>query len=173
MPNHKNEELLPYYEKLAKMIYWKDDLPYWKVRPSTAIRLNALAGNVDNNRRRIRISGKNLLSYRLRIYMETGSLPPEDVDHINHDSESCSLSEITCASSSDNNRNARKRPGCSSDYIGVSWYTPRSKWKASARDLNGKKKYLGIHTSEIDAARARDSYLDSLDVLHFVRNFPK
>ena len=49
----------------------------------------------------------------------------------------------------------KKRPGCSSQYIGVYWCRYTKKWKATVR-INGRTKYVGAFDSEEEAAYRRD-----------------
>ena len=77
---------LEYYEKLSKMIEFKDGKPYW-IKCVRSDWLGKLAGSLKSNGYRqisTRINGalKNIPAHRLAWFMEYGYLP-EEVDHIN------------------------------------------------------------------------------------------
>jgi len=59
------------------------------------------------------------------------------------------------ATLSESGANRRKRANCSSQYRGVCWDKHHGKWRAFIK-INGKKKSLGYHVIEEDAARAYD-----------------
>jgi hypothetical protein len=56
-------------------------------------------------------------------------------------------------------------------YLGVSWHKPAKKWSAKI-SVNHKKLYLGIHTSELEAALAREAFIDARPELMARTNFP-
>lgn len=73
------------------------------------------------------------------------------VDHINHDGLDNRRSNLRPATTKQNVRNSRSRPG-SSQYKGVDLFRG-VKWRATIR-VDGKKKHLGLFVDEKDAARA-------------------
>jgi hypothetical protein len=59
------------------------------------------------------------------------------------------------ASHSQNGANTPKRAGTTSRFKGVSWHKNSGKWIAVIQ-IDGKSKYLGLYTDEIEAALAYD-----------------
>lgn len=68
-------------------------------------------------------------------------------------------------------RNRRALHGYSSKYIGVSFDADRNKWFACI-GIGRKTIALGRFASEIEAAKARDTYITENNLKHFVLNFP-
>lgn len=57
--------------------------------------------------------------------------------------------------------NKRKRKGCASQYLGVSFISATSKWQAAIQ-LEGKRRYLGCFHSEYEAATIYDNHSEEL-----------
>ena len=103
-------------------------------------------------RRNKRINGKQTVIYMHREIMKT----PNDieVDHQDHNGLNCQKSNMRNCSIQENNRNARKTNlHRSSKYKGVHWRKSKQRWNPSIT-YNGKLKYLGLFSSEIEAAFA-------------------
>lgn len=73
------------------------------------------------------------------------------VDHINNVKTDNRLENLQLISHRKNLSKDKK--GYSSQYVGVTWYKPTSKWKAQI-GINGKKKHLGLFSNELQAAQA-------------------
>jgi len=76
------------------------------------------------------------------------------VDHQNRNGLDNQRHNLRPATFSQNNRNRRKRSGCSSQYKGVHSY--REQWMARIY-ADGQRLYLGSFSSEVDAAKAYDA----------------
>ena len=68
-------------------------------------------------------------------------------------------------------RNKGKRAGGKSQYIGVAWFPRNNKWGANVFH-DKKNHHLGLFVSEEAAARARDNYIVSKQLMGFNLNFP-
>ena len=75
------------------------------------------------------------------------------IDHININKLDNKIENLRIVNYSINNRNRNKQDNCSSKYIGVSWYKPNKKWRATIR-IDGKIKYLGLFDNEEEASEA-------------------
>ena len=101
--------------------------------------------------RSVRVNGvlKNQSMHRFLMH------EPENkqVDHIDHNGLNNSQSNLRICTCQQNQMNQKKRFNVSSIYKGVVWHKKNQKWQASIR-INGKRTYLGIFDSEIEAAKA-------------------
>jgi AP2 domain len=77
------------------------------------------------------------------------------IDHRNNDGLNNQRGNLRLDPDSQNNRNARKKSGCSSTFKGVSWRKDKKRWVAQIKYL-GVSKHLGYFDSEVEAARAYD-----------------
>lgn len=155
---NKNNQLLPYHKKLSNRIYWRDGKPYWNEDYSPRARKNSIAGCLDRcGYRRIIIKingkGKAISSSRLRWFMESGELPRDMVDHIDHDRDNNKIENLRESCYSTNNRNTTSHNGSTSKYLGVHWRRDNKKWVAQIKD-NGERVYLGQFSDEEEAGLA-------------------
>jgi hypothetical protein len=99
----------------------------------------------------IKINGQRFSIHRI---VANAFLPNPDnlpvVDHKNHDGYNNKVENLRWATVSQNNQNRRKSKNL---YLGIS--KKYDKWQASIRK-DGKKYYLGIFDSEIEASKAYD-----------------
>jgi hypothetical protein len=92
-------------------------------------------------------------------------------DHENGNGLDNRRENLRLATNAQNQRNCRrKRTNLSSQYLGVSWHKNTGRWQASIK-VNGTKLYLGLHSTEIDAARAREAYITAHPELMARPNF--
>lgn len=92
-----------------------------------------------------------------------------DVDHVNHCGCDNRDENLRPCTREKNNQNRRKKVGCKSQYKGV---TPhKTQWKAQIQ-LTGIKKYLGLHGTEIAAAKRYDEEATKFFGEFAVLNFP-
>ena len=86
--------------------------------------------------------------------------PPDgmDIDHVNRDGLDNRRVNLRVCTRSQNNANSPPRPGCSSQFKGVSWHKARSKWHAKGKNGSGKNLHLGCFTDEHEAAHAYDEH---------------
>jgi hypothetical protein len=91
------------------------------------------------------------------------------VDHINNnplDNRKCNLRILT---SKQNAQNTSSRVGSSSQYVGV--HKRKNKW-CSQITINGDRIYLGTFSSEIESAKARETYIIENKLEFSKLNFP-
>jgi hypothetical protein len=83
--------------------------------------------------------------------------PPKNrvVDHINHNSLDNRRSNLRIVTNRQNMQNLENKG--SSKYPGVSWYSPKNKWRASIHLKDGWK-HIGYFLNERDAAKAYESF---------------
>lgn len=98
--------------------------------------------------RHITVDGK-----RTTQLMHNVILNGKGIDH--RDGNGCNnqKTNLRLCTNQENCMNQRKQTGTSSIYKGVSLFKRDNKWQASIM-LNGKKIYLGLFNSEIEAAKA-------------------
>jgi hypothetical protein len=81
------------------------------------------------------------------------------VDHIDNNRLNNRLDNLQLINQRENTSKDRK--GGTSKHIGVHWVKPSKKWKA-AISINGKTKYLGLYTNEIQASNAYQYELNKI-----------
>jgi hypothetical protein len=90
------------------------------------------------------------------IFMHTLITGVPMTDHRNGDGLDNQRLNLRPATHAQNNHNQRPVLGHSSKYKGVTWHRQCSKWQVCITTTDGKRRYLGIFTSEEDAARVYD-----------------
>ena len=89
------------------------------------------------------------------VYMHALLTGRPGVDHEDHDGLNNQRSNLRIATANQNSWNARKTlAATSSQFKGVS--RVRNKWMAKIH-VSGEGRYLGVHATEIEAARAYDA----------------
>ncbi|MBT0780574.1 AP2/ERF family transcription factor [Paracoccus sp. pheM1] len=112
------------------------------------------------------------LAHRVAWVFITGREPEKFIDHINGDRADNRASNLREATDQENKFNRRwKRPG-SSQYRGVHRHSKNGRWIAQIRS-DGRAIHLGSFTSEIEAAKARDSAAIALRGEYASLNFPR
>ena len=123
-----------------------------------------LKGNVNNfGYHRVNLCNKEgnkfLKTHRLvaKAFIQNDNNNKKFVDHINKKRHDNRLDNLRWTTKSENCRNKTKKANATSQYTGVSFHTKSNKYKAAAR-LNGKSKYIGYFSNEIDAGKAYDTF---------------
>lgn len=105
-------------------------------------------------------STKSVSLGKSKVYMHRMILsltdPKIEVDHRFGNGLDNRRKMIRACTSSQNKMNRGKKVGTTSNFIGVCWYKQTRKWKSRVK-IDGKEIHLGYFTSEIEAAKARDS----------------
>lgn len=78
------------------------------------------------------------------------------VDHRNGNKLDCTRENLRDATPAGNARNRAPLQGCTSSFKGVCWNRSCKKWQSSIR-VDGKARYLGLFTDEVEAARRYDA----------------
>jgi len=98
---------------------------------------------------------KNFYIHRLVAYHFIGEIPPKMVvNHLDMDINNNRADNLEIVSNRENYIHGARNKNHSSEYIGVSWNTRRSKWIAMVRNDAGSKTYLGAFNDEEDARDA-------------------
>lgn len=101
------------------------------------------------------IKGTRYYIHRLIFLYHNGWLPKE-IDHINRNPLDNRIENLRPATASQNKRNRQSKKNSTSNYVGVSWCKPLSKWQAFIRQAgtDNKNLFLGYFIDEIEAAKA-------------------
>ena len=136
------------YDPLTGIIIWKKD------------KGNRKAGSVVGGKfgkegyLRMKIFGKNYLSHRMAWLLSYGSIPNDEIDHINQNTSDNRLSNLRLVSGSENKKNKKRYKNNSSGIVGVRWYSKTSRWVASI-SIDGNQIHLGYFAEFSDAVNAR------------------
>ena len=103
--------------------------------------------------------GKGRVVYMHRVIWEqhNGPIPKGmQIDHINGDRLDNRPENLRICTSQQNHFNQHKVTIHSSQFKGVCWYKPYSRWRAQIK-IDGAHKNIGYFDTEEDAARASDA----------------
>lgn len=129
------------YENLEWLFQWS-----WSLDATTgyATRPVYLGGGRKNGKHR------TISMHRQTLGLSVGER--RYVDHINGNKLDNRKANLRIATPQQSAQNVSARKNSSSQYRGVTWRKDKNKWAAQAQ-LNGKNHYLGLFSSEIEAAR--------------------
>lgn len=103
---------------------------------------------------RIYIEGREYLCHRLAFLYMTGSLPSQEVDHLNHVRDDNRWANLRQASHKQNCKNKGRYANSSKIYPGVAWSERAKKWIATIWS-DGKQTHIGTFTGPDEAILAR------------------
>lgn len=127
----------------------------WRVSPSNNTPAGSVAGAIrPDGYRHIKIDSKLYKAHRLAWLYMTGSFPADQTDHIDHQRDNNTFSNLREANHTENGRNMSLRPTNTSGICGVYWDKRRQKWRAQIQ-VQGKQTYIGSYTNIQDAIDAR------------------
>jgi hypothetical protein len=128
---------------------------FWRVTVcNRAIEGNLAGATSSQGYNQIQISGKNYLGHRLIWLLQTGSMPCDEIDHINHDRLDNRWDNLREVTHIENGRNQSMYSNNLSGAVGVCWYDRYEKWQSSIR-VDDKQLYLGRFEEINDALAAR------------------
>lgn len=129
----------------------------WITKPKLANRVTVgtLAGYKSKaGYVQIRLGGTLYYAHRLAFLYMTGTLPTEQVDHINGNPADTSWDNLRLATSTDNQRNTAISKNNSSGVVGVCWDKSKHLWLARIY-ANSKEHFLGYFTELSEATQCR------------------
>lgn len=110
----------------------------------------------------MKLDGRFYLAHRLAWLYETGSWPPDQIDHVNGIRSDNRICNLRPATPTQNCCNARVRTKSTSGYKGVCWVARDKRWMASIT-VNKKTEYLGYFKT---AEQAHAAYVEAASRLH-------
>ena len=172
LPPELLRKLLRYDPETGKL-YWKprDESTSQRPRHFNSKYENKEAGNTNPfGYVQLSVYSYCVRAHRAIYAIMTGEWPEEQVDHINGDKADnrwVNLRAVTAQQNSSNHPGWSKKTA--SAFIGV--HRLNGKWQAQAT-ADGKKYHLGTFESEVEAAKARDDFVSSINP-YAKLNFPK
>lgn len=135
---------------------------WWIKPPGGRGRMNVPAGCTrPDGRIQVKVLKRMFKAHRICWALHHGEWPTADIDHANGDPADNRICNLRLASKMENNRNQKKREGCTSGYKGVTWDRNWRKWRAAIR-VEGQLIRLGSFDDEYQAhlayCRAADEY---------------
>ena len=135
----------------------------WKISNGKRAAAGRTAGGIlATGYIQIRINAKHYLAHRLAWLFQTGTFPPDQIDHINGIRDDNRYTNLREAKNSQNCCNSKIRKNNTSGMKGVSWHKQQKKWRASIVK-NNKQIFLGLFD---DPALAHLAYCNAAEKLH-------
>lgn len=153
MITYKDAKRFINYNQESGLFTWLVDSGKARVGKEAGYLANLSSRN-ECKYRLIGIEGKNYLAHRLAFLLVEGKFPNCHIDHINHDGSDNRWINLRKVSSTENNRNMRRRWDNTLGICGVK--KDRNKWVAVI-GANSKQITLGRYDNIFDAACARKS----------------
>jgi len=100
------------------------------------------------------IDGESYALHRLAWVYMTGSMPKNQIDHINHDPSDNRWINLRDVTAMENQRNRSLNKNNTSGFNGVRWVTRDKMWMSRIK-INSKYIHLGYFDTLIDAVAAR------------------
>lgn len=113
---------------------------------------------------RVHIDGNDYWAHRLAWLYVYGAWPANEIDHINGVRSDNRIANLRDVSRSMNQQNQRRpqSDNKTSSYLGVSWRTRSSRWRATIT-IGGKQKDIGLFDTE---EAAHEAYKAQKRILH-------
>ena len=143
-------------KQVCKALDYKDSRFYWKVVNSNRIKVGDRAGGFNHKGYWvIRLNGKLYFEHHLVWLMEYGSLPSEQLDHINGDKTDNNIGNLRLVSNRENHLNMPLQRNNKSGVPGVHFAKDRGKYMAYIHDK--KMVTLGYFEDFFEAVCCRKS----------------
>lgn len=141
------KEILHYDFKTGIFTYIK--------RTANCISIGDIAGTINNEGYlSVEIKGISHKLHRLAWLYIYGKIPKDQIDHINRIRDDNKISNLRCATNTENQRNRTIGLNNKSGVIGVSFFESNQKWYSEISH-NSKKIHLGCFINFNDAVIAR------------------
>jgi hypothetical protein len=118
------------------------------------MKIGYVAGTTGKGYVRIRVGGELFLAHRLVFLYCFGSMPDEEVDHINGVRNDNRLVNLRQVSRAENSKNKKTPKNNTSGHAGVYFDKQAKKWVAIIK-VNRKNIYLGFYKEKKDAINRR------------------
>jgi hypothetical protein len=131
-----------------------------KARPK--VKVGSLAGVVTPyGYRYIQLQGRKYAAHRLIWYIEHGSFPPHDIDHIDGNKLNNKITNLREATRKQNCENKGAQKNNKLGIRGVSYNQRLRKYVAQIQH-NGINQYIGLYTDPQEASKAYEEVAKSL-----------
>ena len=129
------------YQKAHEVFRYEDGKLYWRISPTSNVKVGDRAGTVTlDGYRQVGIGGQVYREHRVIFLMHHGYMPEYDCDHINRDRADNRIENLREVSRQCNLRN--KRPTSKGRMTGISWDNTNKKWVATIT-VSQSQKWLG------------------------------
>lgn len=146
-------------ERLKELFYYNPQFGIFvrKVSTSTNAKVGDIAGHLNvNGYIRMSVDCKAYQAHRLVFLYMNGEFPEHQVDHIKGVRADNRWSQLTAATDTENQKNAKKRIDNTSGITGIYWHKSRKKWMPRI-SIDGKQRHLGRFTDFFEACCIRKS----------------
>ena len=156
----------------SKYFYYENGHLFRKIATGPTTRVGEKVGGLDDKGYiTVRCNNTKFKAHRIIWEMHFGKIPENyEIDHIDRNKTNNNLENLRLATRSQNVRNISITSKNKSGYKGVSWNKQVSKWVVQIRQ-NKIKKHIGYFDNVIEAAKAYDNALKSIDPIYGNFNF--
>lgn len=120
--------------------------------------------------RHVTTYGQKTMSMHRMVMFHLEDIKLKQVDHINGNILDNRRENLRVCTAKQNARNNGRTKRLHSQYKGVTWHKKSGKWQAQIM-LDGKNKHIGLHSDELEAAKAYDKKAQELHGEFSNRNF--
>lgn len=141
--------------RLKELIHYDPDsgVCRWIVNKARA-KAGSLAGGLARGYLRVHVDGRDYFVHRLAWLYVHGHMPPEFIDHVNHDKGDNRINNLRLASKAENAQNLSTLTGMTGVTKAIGC---RGRWVARIR-IDGRKVHLGMFSTP---GEAHQKYLEA------------